>query len=203
MSDRDLRNALRAYGVLPSETNAVALARVYARSQGIPDGEEEGCPDCKRRSEVVSPEQDYWNDVQGMARSIIDEISPGVAADGKTPTEPNITTRGDLLTHIHGTIDGCQRVIYTSQAIECLRYSSNDGAYFDHFGTEGAVGDSGINWSALAFCAFRQDVEEQLAAEGCDLNSPFSCPSGDCGETHENWDDALACCAPEEVADDA
>ena len=68
------------------------------------------------------------------------------------------------------TIDGHRRVIITHLAKECLYESGNDGAYFEDFGSEGAVKDGALNWSALAFCAFRQDVLEALSADGIELH---------------------------------
>ncbi len=67
-------------------------------------------------------------------------------------------------------MDGHSRVIYTAKAKECLYESANDGAYLEDFGSEGAVKDGALNWSALAFCAFRQDVFEALSADGIELH---------------------------------
>lgn len=194
MSDRELRNALRQYNSTPTADAAHALARAYIRSQGVPDGPEEECPDCKNRPIPDNPEYEYWQDVRGTAQGIVDELTPG--EDG---SEPNVTDREGLDTLIHETIDGSQRVIYTGLAQECLRFSSNDGAYFDEFGPEGACDSSGINWSALAFCAFRQDVIEALeSTHGINLSEPFTCPADGCGMRHEDWESSRECCAEEE-----
>ena len=110
----------------------------------------------------------YRQDVRETAESIISELSDqyknGVSG------EP---LREWLLEHIHETIDGSQRVIYTYLAQECLMESSNDNAYFEDFGTDGgAVTKDGINWSLLAYCAFEHDVIEGLERLGCDVNNP-------------------------------
>lgn len=63
--------------------------------------------------------------------------------------------------HVHESVDGSAWVIYTGRAIDVLRFSSNDGAYFDSFGDEGAVDSSGVQWSQLAFCAMEVDIEER------------------------------------------
>jgi hypothetical protein len=110
---------------------------------------------------------DYWSDVRSIADSIKDELSRRIK-DG----ERGETLREWLIEHIRETIDGSQRVIYTAQAQECLLYSEHDGQYLEDFGSDGAVSDGAINWSALAFSAFEADVIEQLGALGVDLNAP-------------------------------
>lgn len=126
------------------------------------------------------PRSEYWNDVRDMAESISSEID-GQVKDGVTGE----SLREWLLEHIHESIDGCQRIIYTRQAQECLIYSDNDGAYIENFGTDGVVSDGCINWSALAFSAFEQDVIEQLDANGVDVNNP--------GPDCEDCDDKAEC----------
>lgn len=131
---------------------------------------EAGAWTCKHAlDEVAKPNERavYWHDVRDMAESIKAELQSQID-DG---------TRGEdlrdwLIEHIHESIDGSARVMYTRQAQECLAYSENDGAYFEEFGDEGAVSDGAINWSALAYMAFRRDVEAQLEADGVDLNEP-------------------------------
>ena len=73
-----------------------------------------------------------------------------------------ITDTDDAETWLHETIDGHGDVIYTSRAQDVCRHSSNDAAYFDDFGSDGAVGDGGIEWSKLAYCALLADVREEL-----------------------------------------
>ncbi len=110
---------------------------------------------------------DYQKDVSDTADSIRSELNDQIA-DG----EYGESLREWLIEHIHETIDGAGRVMYTAQAMECVRYSNNDGAYFEEFGTDGAVTNGTINWSALAFAAFQADVQEDLTGDGVDLNAP-------------------------------
>ena len=149
------------------------------------------------KAQEKTPEQDYWEDVRNMAQSIADEIESR-ANDG----ELGETLREWLQEHIHESIDGSARIIYTRQAQECLIYSSNDGAYFEEFGDEGAVSDGCINWSAIAFSAFERDVIEQLDAIGVDVNEPGpKCEEcGDWIEAGEKKDGKWYCdsCVPEE-----
>jgi hypothetical protein len=105
---------------------------------------------------------DYWSDVRDVAEELKQRIADG-----------DFTDRDEFLDALHETVDGHQRVIYTAQAQECLLYSDNDGAYFEEFGSEGAVQDGAINWSALAFAAFHRDIIEHLDAIGVDVNDPI------------------------------
>lgn len=105
-------------------------------------------------------EREYWQDVKDMADSIME-----YAKDEGYPD------REAILEHIHESIDGCGRVIYTWKAKMCVIYSENDGAYFDNFGSEGAVSDGGIEWSKLAYCAFEADVMEELSDREFDVNA--------------------------------
>ena len=110
----------------------------------------------------------YRQDVEEMAASILEECRE----------EYNNGTKGEplrewLLDHIHESIDGCARVIYTAQAKECVCESDNDGAYAENFGPEGMVTDGCINWSALAYAAFEADVIEELTNRlDFDVNDP-------------------------------
>jgi len=105
-------------------------------------------------------EREYRDTVQG----IIDDVK-GEVANG------TITDRDSALEYIEQTIDGHHDVIYTYAAQNVCRISRNDGAYFDDFGSEGAVEDGGIAWSKLAYCAMRADVLEQIG----DLDEWFRC----------------------------
>lgn len=96
-------------------------------------------------------ERDYRETVQG----IIEDLKRAVK-DGE------ITDRDGAIEWIEQTIDGHHDVIYTSCAQEICRQSSNDGAYFEDFGAEGAITDGGIEWSKLAYCALRADVLEEI-----------------------------------------
>lgn len=87
---------------------------------------------------------EYWQDVRNLAESVRDEWKEQIEQGNEG--EP---LREWLVEHIHETIDGTQRVIYTWQAQKAVLFSDNDGAYIEHFGSEGMVDRGGnINWSA-------------------------------------------------------
>jgi hypothetical protein len=106
--------------------------------------------------------KDYYDDVRGAADDLVRRLKDGEFAD-----------RDDFDQALHEQVDGHARVIYTGQAIECLLYSDNDGAYVEEFGSECIVEDGCIMWSRLAFAAFRADVVEHLDAIGVDVNDPI------------------------------
>lgn len=108
-------------------------------------------------------ERAYSDDVSLFAADIKNELVDRIK-DG----EEGRTLREWLIEHIDESIDGCSRVIYTSEAKECVMFSDNSGAYFEEFGSEGAVDTDGIQWSRLAAAAFRADIIEEL--ERIDVN---------------------------------
>jgi hypothetical protein len=132
-------------------------------------------PDQRLEAGLCAVRQDYYQDVRDTAESIKAELE-GQLKD----KECGETLREWLLEHIHETIDGSSRVIYTQSAMLGLFASDNDGAYFDQFGEDGAVTDGCINWSALCFSAFEADVQKHLDAIGVDVNSPVP-DCDDCG----------------------
>jgi hypothetical protein len=110
---------------------------------------------------------DYWDDV----RSIVDELK-GEIKDG------SITDRDQATEWLDERIDSAHRVVYTYAAMEAVIFSDNDGAYEDHFGSEGMVEDGQVQWSRLAFYAMQADVMDQVgdieellaeAATECDM----------------------------------
>ena len=104
--------------------------------------------------------QKYWQDVFFYASNLVDEvIEEGLDYDS-------------VIDRLHESVDGSQRVIYTHQAKMCMVYTDNEDSYQDDFGVEGMVNASGINWSGLAFAAFRQDIIDHLNRNDYDLNSP-------------------------------
>ena len=103
-------------------------------------------------------------------RTYIDDVAEVVSAFKLAVKTGEITDAESADEWLWQTIDGHSRVIYTANAKECLYASDHDGAYFDDFGSEGAVKDGSLNWSALAFCAFRQDVLDALSADGVELH---------------------------------
>ena len=117
--------------------------------------------------------QQYTADVEYMAQSVKQEL-----LDRVKEGESGEDLREWLIEHLDESIDGSARVIYTWKAKMCMVYSSNESAYFDEMGGEGACGKDGINWSALAYFAFRADVIEELERLGVDFNAPVP----DCDE---------------------
>jgi len=124
--------------------------------------------------------QDYYQDVRDTAESIKAEL-----LDRIKEQECGDSLREWLQEHIHETIDGSSRVIYTQSAMLGMFASDNDGAYFDQFGDEGAVEDGSVNWSRLCFSAFETDVIEQLGSIGVDVNEPLPACE-DCGEDDQD-----------------
>ena len=115
-------------------------------------------------------EREYRATIEG----IIDDVRQAVK-DGE------ITDRDGAMERIEEIIDGHHDVIYTACAMEVCRISRNDGAYFDDFGTEGAVTDGGIEWSRLAYSAMRADVMEEIG----DLDELFQNEDEDEDEDEE------------------
>lgn len=111
--------------------------------------------------------KDYWDDVRGVVENLQECIKDGEVEDTEAATE-----------WLHETVDGHERVIYTHQAMQCLLWSDNDGAYADDFGSEGMVEDGCIMWSRLAYAAFLADIYEHIG----DLDELF--------ESDENGEDA-------------
>lgn len=96
---------------------------------------------------------EYWNDVRGYAADILRAVADGEIADREALDE-----------RVHETCDGSARVIYTSQALDVLRWTDSDDAYLDDFGA-GALADvssASEVYTRLAFYALRADVSEAL-----------------------------------------
>lgn len=95
--------------------------------------------------------QAYYAHVKDKADDIFRRIKDG-----------EITSREDLDTAIHEDVDGDGWVIYTAKAQAVLLVSDHDGYGVE----EGLVSPEqfkdGIPWSALAFCAMREDLCERL-----------------------------------------
>ncbi len=122
--------------------------------------------DCLAASTILA--QDYFNDVRGVAKDLARQMRDGDV--------------GDFNDALSEAVDGTQRVIYTFQAKLAVILSPNGDAYFDEFGTEGAVSRDGINWSALAHFAMQQDVVKELDVRGVDVNDERSWPDIDLSE---------------------
>ena len=97
--------------------------------------------------------QDYWQDIRGTGDSIIKEVRDG-----------DITSRDEFEERLAQDIDGSSRVIYTLENQLTLICSDHYDAYVEEFGEDGLVKDGGINWPALAYASFMQDVREYIDA---------------------------------------
>lgn len=95
--------------------------------------------------------REYRDTIAGIIEDLKDQIKAG-----------DVTDSDDAREWLEQTIDGHHDVIYTSAAQEVCRQSRNDQAYFDDFGSEGAITDGGIEWSKLAYCAMLADVMEEI-----------------------------------------
>jgi hypothetical protein len=114
-------------------------------------------PSFYETTDAISKEADrikaaeYQETVRDVAKGIIDAVRAG-----------EVTDWDDLETRLHEDIDGHHDVIYTYAAMQVILHSSNDSAYFEDFGDEGAVEDGAIQWSRLAYAALMADVREEL-----------------------------------------
>lgn len=133
---------------------------------------------------------DYNDDVHDAAVSIQDELLGRLKEQ-----ECGEDLREWLTEHIDETIDGCARVIYTRSAQLGVIFSDHDGAYFEEFGSEGAVEDDSINWSKLCYAAMRADVIDELERMDVDVNDPVPpcahCETGDQDERYLAGQDLL------------
>jgi hypothetical protein len=105
-------------------------------------------------------QREYEKDVRDVADSIrqgFDDVDQDYADDPEGAREW-------VSDRTHEECDGAARVIYTHRAILCLLYSRNDDAMSQELGClDGVIQEGGsINWSVLAFFAFRADVIEEL-----------------------------------------
>lgn len=172
LESRSLRYGTERVAVIPSKRKSATIitandALQLARALNDEDRLMQMADSIKRAA--------YYSSVRSYAEGIIDDLKSG-----------DIPDREALIERIHETADGSQMVIYTGQAMDVLRYSDNDGAYGDNYGSEGMVSDGSINWSALAYAALEADINEQLSAT-IDLNAPFACD--ECGDTFDAFSD--------------
>ena len=91
---------------------------------------------------------EYRGSVEGAVGGILSDIKSG-----------HITTRDQLYEAIQGN-----DITHTSEALDTLRYSNNDEAYWEQMGGEPP------SWTEFATYAFQEDIKESLEKEGVDLN---------------------------------
>lgn len=110
---------------------------------------------------------DYYTDVLDEARDLAKRMKSG-----------EIEEFSDAL---HEACDSNQRVIYTQKAQIGLLCSDNEDAYADEFGEVPLQGGT-VNWSAMMFFAFQQDILERLDAGGVSVHDPDTWPDIDLKE---------------------
>jgi hypothetical protein len=108
---------------------------------------------------------DYWRHVRALADDVKENATRRVREDGDDPNEA-------VNECLHETVDGSAWVVYTRRNFDVLRYSENEDAAVEEFGTECLTNDSGVDWARLAFCALRADVQAQLSDLVNELESP-------------------------------
>jgi len=98
--------------------------------------------------------REYYDSVRSYADDIIQCLKDGEFGDEEDDARESIQER------LSETADSSQWVIYALKTMDVLRYSDNDSAYVDEYGSEGIVEDGNINWSRLAYAAFEADISE-------------------------------------------
>lgn len=134
--------------------------------------------------------QAYRQTVRDIVANMLDEIKSG-----------EIESEDAANDWLHQTVDGHHDVIYTACAKDVLRYSENEDALQDEYGSDELVRDGNLNWSGMAYAALLADVNAEIAENG-GLAQYFECrecsyavPTG-MGET--DWtrnDEGLPICA--------
>ena len=102
---------------------------------------------------------------QELQHKYADRIT-GIMADMEGAiAEGVITSEEERNTWLHETIDGSD-IIYTIHALEVLLCCRNEDAYVDVHGELPPLlhGTWGINWTALAYYAILEEVQERLPA---------------------------------------
>lgn len=115
---------------------------------------------CELGNDVLRRE--YFGACRSIAADIMEAVRSGEYGfdvdDAKDKARERVTE----------DVDGSEWVIYTANNFQVLRYSDNEGAYGENFGSEGIVDDGCIAWNKLAFAAMEADVHDFL---GSDLES--------------------------------
>jgi hypothetical protein len=117
--------------------------------QGVPKDDRERVDHLRNQAKGTLTRL-YYEDVDEAAEDLLQMVRDGEVR------EPD-----EFSDAVWEHLDGHQRVIYTHLAIECVTLSQNDGAYHEETG-EFPVDDGVINWSLLAFAAFKADIHEAL-----------------------------------------
>lgn len=138
----------------PAERVTLAIDLMRNAAENEIDRIAEFAGECKRRA--------YYTEIRRMAEDYKERVAAGEFED-----------REALIDDIRQTIDGHHDVIYTACAKDVVRYSDNDGACEDAYGSEGIVEGGQVQWSRLAYAAMEADFFEQLSAEGVDVNAEF------------------------------
>ena len=134
---------IEEYATIILEANHLVV--LASRSSSI----EEVADGIKRRK--------YYDRVRSHVEDIQDAVKTG-----------EIKTEDDLSERLNEI-----EVIYTAEAQDIIRFSSNDEAYWDDFGGEAP------SWSTVAACALRADVIKDL---GFDQNDVHTVDCVRCGE---------------------
>ena len=148
MSDEELRRLEWEFRANLDEESALRFALAYIRRHEPKPVE---TPEQKINRCHGILERDYMEDVSSIADDIKDRIRRGEIDEDS------------LYDAVSEAVDGCARVIYTNQAKETMRYSSNSEASVE----QGLLdtqnwGRDGINWSQLAYSAVHEDVMRML-----------------------------------------
>lgn len=103
----------------------------------------------------------YWDEINSLAESIIDEAMEQSDND-KDEAEELIN---DSL--LHETIDGHQWVIYYTYNLDVIKHSDNEHYMMDNFGPEhaGELMEQGIDHlhMVMAFWCIYADVQEKIS----------------------------------------
>lgn len=104
--------------------------------------------------------QEYWTEVRDMAQQITAEA------------REHQRDIGDVLAE---TVDGHEFVIYTAKNFGVLTHCSNHDAYTEEHGVDDVCKDGEVNWAALAYAAFSEDIRahSEFDAENADPGEPF------------------------------
>ena len=101
---------------------------------------------------------EYYQGVRGIAQELADRIKDG-----------EITTQDGLKQALQESIDGSYWVIYTHANFQVILCTDHHDEYMEQTG-EAPVSDNTINWAALAYYAMMRDVQDQMSAEGVEIN---------------------------------